>query len=403
VKPEVKRILKLVEDGKLSSEDAAELIEAMDDGERPEAADPMTATAETDDAKKAEPRSDPSTSADKNPFDKLIEAIEKLSKDVSTSVDWNRVAAQVREGAHKGVEAVKQGVDQVSKGRFDFGWISGGESKDVELPLEVPAGKTLKIENPCGDIQVRGGSGKNRVVAHAKFKGATAEDAKAKAASYVLMIEESDSAVVIRQPDMSGLEVRLEVETTAEAPLEIRAGSGDIDVENMKGGSRINSKSGDVRLKTVEGQIEISSMSGDVAVEDAITTSFTCDGKSGDVRLTRVHGNVNLRTASGDVQIKGGQSRTLSVECVSGDCNVELEASVTGSVSLRTVSGDARLKMPKDSDCRVAISTLRGDAALSGELEDEARADQRITGRLGEGTGSVDVSAVTGDVTIELI
>ena len=54
------------------------------------------------------------------------------------------------------------------------------------------------------------------------------------------------------------------------------------------------------------------------------------------------------------------------------------------------------------SDCRVSLSTLRGDVTTALKLEDEAKSDQRITGRLGSGKGSLDVSAVTGNVTLEM-
>jgi hypothetical protein len=35
-------------------------------------------------------------------------------------------------------------------------------------------------------------------------------------------------------------------------------------------------------------------------------------------------------------------------------------------------------------------------------LHDEAKADGHVTGMLGEGKGTLDVSAVTGDVTLEM-
>jgi hypothetical protein len=282
VRPEVKRILKLVEEGKLSADDAAELIEAFDDGpSTPPPYEPTTSSAEEA----------PKESADgpKAPFQQLIDAIERLGKEVSTSVDWAEVARQARQGAQKGLDAVKAGVEQVSKGRFDIGWISGSESKEIELPLSIPEGKTLKIENPCGDVRVIGGKEKGSVIARARFRGSSLDDAKIKADTYMLMIEEGENAVTIRQPDMSGLDVELIVEVPSYAPIDIRTGSGDTSVTDCKNGVRVQGKSGDVSLKGVEGPLEISTASGDVSIEDAVTSSLSVDGKSGDISLNRVH------------------------------------------------------------------------------------------------------------------
>ncbi len=399
MRPDVKRILKLVEEGKLSADDAAELIEAFEassgegstpppTGEVPPQAPPTGGTQDPE--------------ALKPPWQQIVETIERLGKEVSTSVDWHMVARQAREGAQRGVDAIKIGVEQVSRGRIDLGWIAGTESKDVELPLAVAKGKILKIENPCGDVKVRGTTGAGSVSAHAKFKGSSTEEARQKAEDYILMIEEGENSVVIRQPDMTGMTVELEVNAPEDVALEIRTGSGDIDVADMKAGVRISGKSGDVKLKTIEGPIELSTASGDISIQDAITPTLSIDGKSGDISLERVHGNANVRTASGDVSIRGGNARSLSIECVSGDVDAELDVPVSGSVSIRTVSGDALVKIPAGSDCRVTVSTLRGDATVRATLEEEARAEQRVTGKLGDGNGSLDISAVTGDVTLEV-
>lgn len=383
----------------MSADDAAELIEAFEASSGEGVTPPPTGDAP--------PQPPPSSGAQdpealKPPWQQIVETIERLGKEVSTSVDWHMVARQAREGAQRGVEAIRVGVEQVSKGRIDLGWIAGTETKDVELPLSVSKGKILKIENPCGDVKVRGTTGSCSVSAHAKFKGSTTEEARQKAEDYVLMIEEGENSVVIRQPDMTGMTVELEINAPEDVALEIRTGSGDIDVSDMKSGVRISGKSGDVKLKTIEGPIELSTASGDISIQDAITPTLSIDGKSGDISLERVHGNANVRTASGDVSIRGGNARSLSIECVSGDVDAELDVPVSGSVSIRTVSGDALIKIPAGSDCRVTVSTLRGDATVRASLEEEARAEQRVTGKLGDGNGSLDISAVTGDVTLEV-
>jgi DUF4097 and DUF4098 domain-containing protein YvlB len=90
------------------------------------------------------------------------------------------------------------------------------------------------------------------------------------------------------------------------------------------------------------------------------------------------------------------------VEAASGDVSVDLAAPVDGAVNLRTVSGDVSVEVPDGSDCRVSLSTLRGTVSTTLELQDAAQASLTLTGRLGEGTGTLDASTVNGSVRLGL-
>jgi len=389
MKEEVQRIIKLVQEGKLSPEDAAELIDAFSGGSE-------TGSEET------APPAPPRTEAHKDPFRSIIEAIEKAGKEVTENVDFQQVAKQMREGTHQSIEVLRKGFEQVAKGKFDLGWLGVVQSRDVEMPLLLPSGKRLRIENPLGDVRVSGGYDKGTIHAHAKFKGAPLEELKERANAYTLIVEESEHEVVIRQPDVVGLHVDVDVQLNSNGDVEIRCESGDVAVIGTGGGARITSKSGDVQLKGLAGLVEVSSASGDVNLEDCASSAISIDNKSGDLNLNRISGNITARTASGDIRLKNAKGKTVSVESVSGDVHVDLEEAIWGTVSIRTVNGDAYLAIPDGGDCRVTLSTLRGDVSCSLALTDESRAEQRISGKLGAGTGTLDISAVTGDVKVEM-
>jgi DUF4097 and DUF4098 domain-containing protein YvlB len=402
VKEEVKRIIKLVQEGKLSAEDAADLIDAFNVGEPTERVEATAeaqaeGTAETTDIPPPPPPGNP-----RDPFRAVVEAMEKIGREVSESVNWTEVAQQARTSASKGFEALKTGVEQVSKGKIDIGWFSSRETKDVTLPLNVPAGRVLRIENPCGDIKVVGGFDEGSVTAHARFSANTIEDARAKAQEYTLIIEESDHQVLIRQPDVSGLSVDLEIQLPGQATVEIRSESGDVSILDTKGGARISTRSGDIKLRGLNGPIEVNVTSGDLTVEDTVTPSLVIENKSGDIVLRRIDGNVNARTASGDVRMDASKGKTIAIETVSGDVRVDVDEPVTGVLNVRTVNGDAYIAVPDGSDCRVALSTLRGSVSSLIELQDATKSDQQIKGRLGDGNGTLDVSAVTGDIALEM-
>lgn len=397
MKEEVTRILKMVQEGKISPEDAAELIDAFQgNGEADEPTPPpVDSQSEGTDAVP------PKVEGDKGDFFKgFVDFMNNLDKEVRESVDWKEVANQARQGAQKGLDAVKRAAEEVKAGGLHFPLFGVTETRDLTLPLTADGSKTIKIENPCGSIKVTCGHETSTVAARARVRGTSSEDAKTKAEEYTLIIEESDHAVVIRQPKIAALAVDLVLQLGTGTELDIRTDAGDVSVADTGRGVRIYSQSGNVHLRGLNGAIEVSVESGNLTIEDAITPMASLENKSGNLTLTKIEGNVNARAASGDVVAKGLNGKTLSVESVSGNVDVEFDVPVSGAVNIRTVNGDTTLLLPDGNDCRVSLSTLRGDVECGITLEDESRSEQRITGRLGEGTGTLDVSGINGDIAL---
>ncbi len=393
MKEEVRRIIKMVEEGKISADDAAELIEAFSGPSQDsptESAGSESTTAPKQDSEK------------KDFFKSITETIEKIGKEATDPVNWKDIAEQARSSATKGFEALKDAGEKISKGKFEFPFMHAQETRKIELPLALTSGKTLRIENPCGDVKITGGFDEGHVVANAKIKGSSIEDARDKANGYTLVIEESEELVLIKQPDMSGLSVDLVVQIPAKRFVEVRAESGNVSILDTKSGARVTNRSGDIHLRQLNGQVEVTAYSGDLKIEDSKSPSLTIENKSGNIQLTRVEGNINARTASGNVKMEQSSGKTISVEAVSGDVHLDLDSPVTGSLNVRTVSGDSLVSIADGSDCRVSLSTLRGEVNCKLALTEEAKSDQRITGRLGDGKGNLDVSAVTGNVSLEM-
>jgi len=413
VKEEIRRIMQLVKDGKLSPEDATELIEAFEDSGTPEPvgggkeSEPGRAKARPPggaraDAPFAEDSEDDEKSGD--PLRGLIGSIEKMAKDVAGSVDWKDIATQVRSNAEKARDAVKKATDDARRGKGPFGTIFGShESKTVELPLDVPKGKILRIEGEAGDVRVTGGAEAGSVTATATFRAHSAEEAKSKAELYTPVLEESDQFVLLRQPEGSDFSVDLEIYVPDGVPVEVRMQSGAVRVIDTRSSCRVIGRSGDVTVKGLDGTVDVSLYSGNVRIEDTKASVMTVETKSGDVKLIGVQGVMNVRTSSGDVRVVNGRGRTLSIEAAAGNVSVEMAEPVKGAMNVRTVSGDARVYVPDGSDCQVMLSTLRGSVSSTLEMTDLNQESLTITGKIGRGSGSIDISAVNGDVHLGLV
>jgi len=397
VKDEIARILKLVQEGKLSAEDAADLIDAF---QNPEPSSEETSAEGS--TPPPPPGSAEGHAVKKDPFKNFADFMDNLERQVRESVDWKDVAQQARQGAQKGLDALKKAADEIKSGTVSVGLFGTSETREVTLPLTVPEGKTLKIENPCGNVKVSGGFAEGSVSARAKVRGSTVEDAKAKAEAYTLVVEESDHTVIIRQPRIAALAVDVTVQLQAPSFVDVKTESGDVQISDTGAGAKVHSQSGNVLCRGLDGPIDLNAYSGDVHVEDCKSQMLSIESKSGDIRLSKVDGNINMRIASGEISLADCKGKTLSIESVSGNVTADFSEPITGTVNIRTVNGDASVAIPDGCDCRVSMSTLRGDVVSEVNLQDEAKSDQRITGRLGNGTGSIDISGINGDIEMKM-
>ena len=375
MKDEISRITQLIAEGKLTPEDGAELIEAF-------------VAADQADARSSPP-----------PKDSMKEVFENI-EDTVNGFDWKGMSEGVEANVKKGFEAIRGSFEDLTKGKIPFGFVGKEERREVRMPLEVAAHKRLRIENPCGSVRVLGRAESGTLLAEARVRGGTPEEAKRRAQEYAPIVDEGESLVVLRQPDVPGLAVDLVVRLVEGVALDVRTEAGDVTVLDHPAGVRIVTRAGSVRATGARGPVEITVDSGEIRLEDVESPSVALESKSGALALTRVRGNVNARTASGAVSIRDGAGGVLSLENVSGAVEVALAEPVRGNVNVRTVSGSVTLDIPEESDCRVSLSSLRGEVDSFLPLEELSEAEGRITGRLGDGTGQIDVSAVTGNVRL---
>lgn len=392
MREDIKRVIELVQEGKISPEDAAELIDAMHgQGTQAETGEP-TAAGVSSEAGAAD------GAKSKQPFADIIESIERLGKEVTSGVNWKEVTQQFKQTAQKGFEKIKE----VAKDAKFVGVFGTAFEREIVMSLAISDDKILRIENTAGDIKVHGGASEGSIVGLLTIRGSDYHVAQERADEYTLMLEEGDHVVTLKTPDISGATVDLHLHVPGSPQIEIRSEAGDVEVHDIGAACRVNGRSGDVRLSNVNGPIDVQTTSGDVRLESCDAGNLTIENKSGDVVLEQVKGHIIARTASGDVKLHECAGRTLSIEAVSGDVVVDLIQAIDGAANVRTVNGDVRVGIPDGSDCRVALATLRGDVSCDIELAERQTLQGRVQGRLGAGTGTLDVSAVNGNVWLYL-
>jgi putative adhesin len=137
------------------------------------------------------------------------------------------------------------------------------------------------------------------------------------------------------------------------------------------------------------------------------SVSFNYDGissVSGNVEISGVTGRLRASAVSGDVKVMN-VSGSASVNSVSGDVRVELDR-LDGSDNMKfsTVSGDVTVKTPSNLDADVDISSFSG--SIKTDFPIEVREERNSTrayarGRLGNGSRQLNMSSVSGDLSLK--
>lgn len=395
-KSEVERILKLVQEGKIDAKDALDLIETLEAKDK----DSSSGQEHSEEEVKETAGATADTSG-KDFFGKVFDVIEGATKEVATAIQWDDVKRQIKENVDKGVETIRTATEEARKGNSPFSSVFGAQSDATfDLPLAVPEGKTLKLEVPSGDIKVQVSGNPGTIKGKATFRAYAEEDAKEKAKAYTPVIEESDKSITFRAPDTNDVSVDLQVALMDGCPIEIVSKSGAVSVSGTESSCRIEGIHGSVDLKEVSGIVNITLSSGDVQISDSECDQITVQTKSGSILLKRVDAVANLRTASGNIEIRSSGSHAASLETASGQIVAKFEEPYDAALNARTVAGNISITVPEDSDCRVNISTLSGSVATRLDLEDMRQERLNITGKLGKGNGTIDASAVQGDIEL---
>lgn len=161
--------------------------------------------------------------------------------------------------------------------------MKSGFGSRTDLPTEFPGKSSLFLKSVSADVTVEGWD-EDRLKVESEA-GMT----RVREREDIVMVRAIAGDFRIRLPR----EARLEL-TTVSGDVQVRGTggrfglkgvSGDVTLEGFAGEVRVQTVSGDVRLRRVEGRLEVESKSGDVSLSAAGPVSGSLASKSGDVRL----------------------------------------------------------------------------------------------------------------------
>lgn len=182
-------------------------------------------------------------------------------------------------------------------------------------------------------------------------------------------------------------------------PVEASTGSGGMHVSHIGAELHATTGSGSITLDTIQGSVRATTGSGGIRAEN-IGGGLTAQTGSGNVEYSQTAaGDVEVQTGSGEIELRGVHGR-LSARAGSG--SVRAEGNPTGDWRIHTGSGGVTVQLPHDAKFDLEASTNSGSLTTSHELMVSGTLGRHeLHGKANGGGPLVSVSTGSGSVRIE--
>jgi hypothetical protein len=127
------------------------------------------------------------------------------------------------------------------------------------------------------------------------------------------------------------------------------------------------------------------------AVVNHVAGNITIEAIENQVSVNNVSGNVILNDIAGNVF---GQN-------VSGNIEAQAAMPLDGTINLSAVSGNIQLRVPRSSSAHLSANVVSGTISVSDlVLQDLVSTPTSLSGKSGEGRGTISLHTVSGNISV---
>jgi hypothetical protein len=328
---------------------------------------------------------------------------------------------------------------------------------DQTLDLAFPAGGSLAVVDPRGDVTIDGTSddGRIHVSEHKQVYARTDPDAESKSQQLGPVLTNEGLAFTLSVPSLDGARADLVILVPAAAAISVNANRGDIHVASIKAPVAVTANHGEVELSAITGpatahinnggaSISAHSMGGGIAIQghaqdvtlSDIVGTVTLGGEFfGTTHLERINGTIHFRTSRTDFQVArlDGEAeisprsdltvnqalgplvlttsnRNISLDRISGtvavtDRNGTIDLTAApplGTIDLEDRNGSVKLILPEHAGFSVQANTTNGEIYTDFPLPTSgSESHKNISGTAGAGGPMVHITTTNGDLSID--
>ncbi len=175
----------------------------------------------------------------------------------------------------------------------------------------------------------------------------------------------------------NNITIDYEISAPKGVALNLRSGSGDVEIDNLGRFLKADTGSGSIRAHGIGGPAEVHTGSGDVDMEQNGPGEVKASTGSGSIRLHSLNGALTARTGSGDIDADG---------------------TIVGESRMQSGSGSIRLHTGGSGHFNVDASTGSGSIRIAGATESE---HHHVSAPINGGGPTLEVHTGSGDIHID--
>ena len=280
-------------------------------------------------------------------------------------------------------------------------------SSVIEQQREIERGSRIVIRNEFGDLRIEG-SDRNTVEAVAtdlnNSRPVPVSITEASSANKkVFTVSPVESGRLDRQKINISIEVKLPRDVELE-PIYVRR--GNITVNNLDGGVNLRTDDGNITVQRAGspggGFVEATAGSGNVDLSNI----------KGDVHVVAISSGITVQCVKGDVAARVS-SGYIAASNIDGDVELDVSSgnpSFTGPIHperryrLKTLSGHVSMDIPDNVGFNAVLSSYSGQLQTDFQFPNTSpRNKQRIIGRYGDGSARIELDSFSGTVQLRKI
>lgn len=240
--------------------------------------------------------------------------------------------------------------------------------------------------------------------------------------------EDNTIYVIGKEPSMVSVGVSSfkehEYTYTVQAPsylqLELIGEDGDVSIENWTAEIDLRSEDGDMRLTAIaaprteisvedgdveilgfEGELLVDAEDGDLEIHDCTTAWGKIRLEDGDLDLIEGRGNFDVITEDGSVRMSRLTASDLEIQVSDGAIDLDLLPSEALKLVLRAGDGNVAVELDPKVSADFDLQTRDGRIRVNSAAVDNLTKEQgRVTGRFGDGSGSIRITSSDGNISV---
>ena len=330
---------------------------------------------------------------------------------------------------------------------------------DQTIVQAFPAGASLNVDNPRGDVTITGTSDDNQihVAVHKDVYSRSDSDADSKAQRLTPVLNTNGNTVTLNVPTVESTRADLTITLPANVSPVVNANHGDIKISSIKGPVRVTANHGDVEISAITGDVNarinngnndfsahsvtgqvnlegrahdttFSDLSGPVSIRGDFFGDTHCEHIRGPFRFHTSRTDLQLSRLDGDIEIGNNAelnasnavgpvtlttySRNITLDRIAGDIFVTnrngsvdvTSAPPLSSVTIENRNGSVSVTVPEEATFAYQLDASNGDIQSEFnqiKIPDGGLQKKTVSGTVGSGGPLIRITTSQGDVAIK--